>query len=327
MIWLISFLGIVVLIFMLVIILKFISSLSQQFNILTQQLNERLKETQQSLQEAHRTVGERLDSATRIFGEVQKSLGRLEETQREIFMLSKDIANLQDLLRAPKFRGEVGEILLENLLREMLPQDKIKFQYRFKTGNIADAAIFIGERIVCIDAKFPLENFKKYAQTANEQEKESFYHSFVRDVKRRIEEISSKYILPDENTFDFALMYIPAEAVYYQISRDEELCDWSKKRKVIFVSPNTFYAYLQAILYGLKGAALQRNIAKVFSGLVALQLEIQRFQSDYELVGRHFNDAISKYRDSNSKLERVKEKLNLLLHAPQLESGEEKEVS
>ena len=304
------------------IVLKISASVNQQLASVTQQLNDRLKETSQALQDANKTVGERLDSANKVFGDVQKSLGRLEETHKQIYEISKDISSLQELLRAPKFRGEIGETLLGRLLEDILPKENIKLQHRFKSGDIVDAAIVIGQSLISIDAKFPLENFKRSQEAVSEDERKTSYRVFVRDVKGRIDEVSSKYILPDEGTFDFALMYIPAEAVYYQISKDEELGTYAKSRKVIFVSPNTFYAYLQAILYGLRGVNIQKNIQKIFSDLGRLQLDFKKFQEDFDLVGGHLSNAAKKYTEAKAKLEGFTDKLTNTVQSKQVESKE-----
>jgi DNA recombination protein RmuC len=142
---------------------------------------------------------------------------------------------------------------------------------------------------------------------------------FLRDVKKRVDEVSSKYILPDESTFDFALMYIPAEAVYYQISKDEELTQYAKQRKVIFVSPNTFYAYLQAILYGLKGVNIQRDIQKIIAELSRMQIDFKKFQDDFDLVGSHLNNAQAKYNDAKLKLGKFNEKLITATQSKEIE--------
>lgn len=307
----------------ILLVLKISSTVNQQLSSITQQLNERLKDTYQALQDTHRTVGERLDSATRVFGDVQKSLGRLEETHKHIYEISKDIASLQDLLRAPKFRGEIGETLLGRLLEDILPKENIKLQHRFKNGDIADAAVVIGQNLISIDAKFPLENFKKAQEAPSEDERKSNYRVFLRDVKARVDEVSSKYILPDEGTFDFALMYIPAEAVYYHISKDEELSSYAKSRKVIFVSPNTFYAYLQAILYGLRGINIQRNVQKIFSELGRLQLDFKKFQEDFDLVGAHLSNAAKKYNEARVKFGALTDKLTETMQSKQIESKKE----
>lgn len=308
-------------IIVILLVLKIASQLNQQLNSVTQQVNERLRETSQALLEGHRTVGERLDSTTRVFGDVQKSLGRLEETHKQIYEISKDITSLQELLRAPKFRGELGETLLGKLLEDILPKENIKLPHRFKSGDIVDAAIVIGQNIISIDAKFPLENFKRTQEANSEEERKSNYRVFIRDVKGRIDEVASKYILPDEDTFDFALMYIPAEAVYYEISKDEELGSYARARKIIFVSPNTFYAYLQAILYGLRGINIQRNIQKIFAELTRLQLDFKKFHEDFDLIGSHLLNASKKYSDAREKLGQFQDKLDSTTQREQIESS------
>jgi DNA recombination protein RmuC len=320
MVWLSVGIFLVGILIIILLVLKIAGQINQQLNSVTQQLNERLKETSLALSETHKTVGERLDSATKVFGEVQKSLGRLEETHKHIYEISRDITSLQELLRAPKFRGEIGETLLGKLLEEILPKENIKLQHRFKNGDIVDAAVVIGQNIISIDAKFPLENFKKVQETDSSDERKSIYRTFVRDVKTRIDEVASKYILPDEGTFDFALMYIPAEAVYYQITREEELTFYAKSRKIIFVSPNTFYAYLQAILYGLRGINIQRNIQKVFAELSRLQLDFKKFQDDFDLIGGHLSNAGKKYNEARLKLVALTDRLTTTAQTKQLES-------
>jgi len=312
MVWLTIGIFTVGMVVVVLLVLKIASQVNQQLNFVSQ-----------ALQDGHKTVGERLDSATRVFGDVQKSLGRLEETHRHIIDISKDIASLQELLRAPKFRGEIGETLLGRLLEDILPKENIKLQHRFKSGDMVDAAVVIGQNLISIDAKFPLENFKRASEANSEEEKKSNYRIFIRDVKARIDEVGSKYILPDEGTFDFALMYIPAEAVYYHISKDEELSAYAQSKKVIFVSPNTFYAYLQAILYGLRGINIQRNIQKIFAELSRLQIDLRKFQDDFDLVGGHLSNASKKYSDAKEKLGQFRDKLNTTTQREQVEYSKE----
>ncbi|MDD4954048.1 MAG: DNA recombination protein RmuC [Candidatus Omnitrophica bacterium] len=323
MIWLTAVIVILGLSIIAFLVLKISGNINQQLSSVTQQLNDRLRETSIALQDTHKTVGQRLDSATKVFGDVQKSLGRLEETHKQIYEISKDISSLQDLLRAPKFRGEMGETLLGKLLEEVLPKENIKLQYHFKNGDTVDAAVVIGQNLISIDAKFPLENFRKMQDAPGDEERKPVYRAFVRDVKTRIDEVASKYILPDEGTFDFALLYIPAEAVYYEISRDEELSMYAKSRKIVFVSPNTFYAYLQAILYGLRGISIQRNIQKVMAELARVQGDFKKFQDDFDLVGGHLTNAAKKYTDAKSKLSALTDKLATAAQNKQIEAGQE----
>lgn len=270
------------------------------------------------MQETHKTVGDRLDSAAKLFGDVQKSLGRLEETHKHIYEISKDISSLQQLLRAPKFRGEVGETLLGKLLEDILPKENVRIQHRFNSGDTVDAAVIIGRNILTIDAKFSWENFKRFSESNVEEERKPYYRAFVRDVKNRVDEVAAKYILPDEGTFDFSLMYIPSEAVYYQVSRDEELTAYAHLKKVIFVSPNTFYAYLQVILYALKGMNIERNIQDIVGQLSRLQVDFRKFQEDFDLIGSHLSNAAKKYNDARVKLEQYSDRLSISTQSKQI---------
>ncbi len=272
-------------------------------------IHQRLKEVCRSVEEAYKSIGTNLSSTTAIFGDVQKSLGKLEESNRQIYEIGKNISLLQELLRAPKFRGKVGETLLENLLSQVLPKEFIFIQHKFKTQDTVDAAIKLGTRLVPIDAKFPLENFLKIQEMPQEEEKASFRRKFIQDVKTRIEEIAKKYILPAENTYDFAMMYVPAENVYYEIIIKEDILSYALSKRVIPVSPNTFYAYLQVICLGLKGLAVEENVMQILKNLSMLSLEINKFRDDFSVVGTHLHNASVKYDDAAKKLERFSDKL------------------
>ncbi|MFA5149588.1 MAG: DNA recombination protein RmuC [Candidatus Omnitrophota bacterium] len=276
---------------------------------ISSQVNERLNQMNQSLQEANKIIGANLGNATSVFGNVKEQLGRLQETNKQIVDISKDISSLQELLRAPKFRGAMGEMLLANLLLQVLPKDHYVTQYRFKSGEAVDAVIKLGERLVPVDAKFSLENFQKMLEAQDEQLKNSLRKKFIQDVKNRIDEVSSKYILPQENTYDFALMYIPAENVYYEVIIKEDIFSYSMSKKVIPVSPNTFYAYLEVICLGLKGLKVEENAKNILKSLSALGIEIDRFKEEFNVLGSHLNNASTKYTDSQKRLEKVSDKL------------------
>jgi len=287
---------------------------------ISSQVNERLNQMNQSLQEANKIIGSNLGSATNVFGNVKEQLGRLEETNKQIVDISKDISSLQELLRAPKFRGAMGEMLLENLLSQVLPKDHYSTQYRFKSGEAVDAIIKLGERIVPVDAKFSLENFQKMLETPDEQSKVNLRKKFIQDVKNRIEEISSKYILPQENTYDFALMYIPAENVYYEVIIKEDIFAYSLSKKVIPVSPNTFYAYLEVICLGLKGLKVEENAKKILKSLSALEIEIDKFKEEFNTLGSHLSNANAKYSDSQKRLDKLSDKLVNIHDTKQIEA-------
>lgn len=276
---------------------------------ISSQVNERLNQMNQTMQDANRIIGQNLGSATNIFGSVQESLGKLKESNERIFEISKNISTLQELLRAPKFRGELGETLLETLLSTVLPKGYYSMQYRFNSGEAVDAVIRLGERLVPVDAKFTLENFQRMLSAGDEQEKTVFRRKFIQDVKNRIDEIASKYVLPSENTYDFALMYIPAENVYYEVIIKEDLFSYCVGKKIIPVSPNTFYAYLQVICLGLKGFQIEENAKEILKNLGTLSVEMSKFEEDFDLLGKHLGNAGAKYEDSRRKLERFSDRL------------------
>jgi DNA recombination protein RmuC len=287
---------------------------------ISSQVNERLNQMNQSLQEANKIIGQNLGSATSVFGNVKEQLGKLEETNKQIIAISKDISSLQELLRAPKFRGAMGETLLENLLSQVLPKEHYQAQYRFKSADVVDAVIRLGERLVPVDAKFSLENFQKMLESQDENIKESFRKKFIQDVKNRINEIAAKYILPAENTYDFALMYIPAENVYYEVIIKEDIFSYSMSKKVIPVSPNTFYAYLQVICLGLRGLKVEENAKMILKRLGALSIDTDKFKEDFNILGSHLVNANTKYADAQKRFDKVNERLMDIQDTKQLES-------
>jgi DNA recombination protein RmuC len=183
-----------------------------------------------------------------------------------------------------------------------------------------DAVIRLGERLVPIDAKFSLENFQKMLNVGDEQEKNIYRKKFIQDVKNRIDEIASKYILPQENTYDFALMYIPAENVYYEIIIKEDALSYCISKKVIPISPNTFYAYLQVICLGLKGLKIEENAKIILKNLSMLSNEIGKLEEDFGLLGTHLSNANRKYEDSQKKLDRFSDRLVNIQDTKSIES-------
>lgn len=285
------------------------------------QMNDRLNQMTQALQEANKIISQNLGNTVSAFGNVKEQLGKLEVTNRQIVDISRDISSLQELLRAPKFRGAMGETLLENLLSQVLPKQHYIPQYRFKTQDTVDAVIKLGERLVPVDAKFSLENFQKMLDTDEEQPKALFRKKFIQDVKNRIDEVSSKYILPAENTYDFALMYIPAENVYYEIIVKEDVFFYALSKRVIPVSPNTFYAYLQVICLGLKGLEVEENAKAILKSLSALGIEVDKFKEEFDILGGHLNNANAKYLDSSKRLVRLTDKFVNIQEHRKVEGG------
>lgn len=261
------------------------------------------------------TVGDRIADTTRVFGEVKESLGILAERTRQIQEVGKNISSLQEILRSPKPRGGLGELLLERLLADILPRDFYDLQYRFRSGETVDAVVRVGENLVPIDAKFPLEDFERMATAASEAARQDLARQFTRTVKRHIEAVA-KYILPDEATFDFALMYVPAENIYYETICQRDIYASCLEKKVFLVSPNSFNAYLQAIVLGLKGLRIESTAREILGRLERLHGDFSTFQGDYETLGGHLHKAARKYEDASVKLRRFGEKLQIASEAP-----------
>jgi DNA recombination protein RmuC len=289
---------------------------NQQLGQVLGHVTERMKEHSESLQQVQQNLGDRLDNAARVVGNVQKSLGGLEEANRKIYEVGKDIASLQEILRAPKLRGGLGEFFLGDLLGQILPPDHFQLQFTFKSGEKVDAVIKLGGSMVPVDSKFPLENFKRMIDGATDDEKTRARRQFVADVKKHVDAIAGKYIAPDEGTYDFALMYIPAENVYYEtiikddaIGGEKTISNYALGKKVIPVSPNSFYAYLQAILLGLKGMKIEERAKEIVQYLARLEGEFGRFRDDFATLGKHLSHAQSCFQTAEKRLDQFGQKL------------------
>ena len=287
----------------------------QQLGQVLGNVNERLKENGEILERTQQNLGERLDNAASVVGSVQRSLGGLEEANRKIYDVGKDIASLQEILRAPKLRGGLGEFFLEDLLAQILPPQHFVIQHAFKSGERVDAVIKLGSSLVPVDSKFPLENFKRMLEAANDDERSRAKRQFVGDVKKHVDAIAGKYILPDEGTYDFALMYIPAENVYYEtiIKDDSEgernLSQYALSKRVVPVSPNSFYAYLQAIVLGLKGMKVEEHAKEIIQYLSRLRGDFAKFRDDFGLLGKHLGHAQTSYQTTEKRLEQFGQRL------------------
>jgi DNA recombination protein RmuC len=300
--------------------LKSQDSVNQQLAQITLQVNTQLNQVTQQLQKSTGDLNSRLDNAARVVQEVSKGLGSLSEATKKVFDVGKDIASLQEILRSPKLRGGLGELFLGDLLAQIFPPAHFTLQHRFKSGEAVDAVIKLGRNLVPVDAKFPLENFRRGVETtATEEERKSAKKRFIADVKRHVDAIAGKYILPDEGTFDFALMYIPAENVYYELIIKDEAADTDKAllsyafaKRVVPVSPNSFYAYLQTILLGLKGLHIEEQAQEILKNLARLSGDFKKFQDDFALVGRHLTNAKGKYDEADKRLEKFGERLEVL---------------
>lgn len=281
------------------------------------QILELSKQMNEHLVQNNRMLNQNTQQYAQAIGQVQNRLGELQEATRRMAEIGKDIASLQDILQAPKLRGGLGEFILEELLRQVLPQDAYEMQYTFQTGHKVDAVIRWNEKLIPVDAKFPLENFRKLLQSSGEAESRLARREFVKDVKKHIDAIAAKYILPGEKTLDFAFMCIPAENVYYEIlfkqdSENEGLLSYAWSKKVFPVSPNSFYAYLMALAHGFKGQSIARSAQLILERMNQLGVDFQKCMTDFEKLGTHLQNAASAYKNAEKRLEKFQDRIGSL---------------
>jgi len=285
------------------------SELGQRLEGINRQVAEQLNQSTNVMNANTSTVGKNIAAVQATFASLQKQVGEMTEQSRQLSEVSKVVSALENVLRSPKMRGQFGEEQLENLLGLVFSKNQYAMQYRFSTGEIADAVVFLPQGSVAVDSKFPLENFRRITELTSDEEKKTARRDFLRDVRKRVDEIATKYIRPAEGTLPFALMYVPAENVYYEtIIRDDEgfqLYSHCQERRVIPVSPNSLYAYLQTIMVGLKGLQVSQRAETILREIESLKIELDKFTKAYDTVGQHIRNAASKMDEGSRLLAKV----------------------
>jgi DNA recombination protein RmuC len=266
-------------------------------------------------------MAERMASVQSTFAGLQEQVGAMNAQARHLTDLSKSVNAIEHVLRAPKMRGSFGEEQLENLLGLVFARQQYELQYRFPSGEMADAIILLSAGNVAVDSKFPLENFRRIADAGTEDEKKAVRRDFLRDVRKRVDEIATKYIRPADGTLPFALMYVPAENVYYEtIIRDDdgyELYQYCLQKRVVPVSPNSLYAYLQTIMVGMKGLQVSQRAELIVRGIESLKIEMEKFGKAYDTIGQHVRNAAAKFDEGSKLLTKVEARVeNLTGHGP-----------
>jgi DNA recombination protein RmuC len=302
---------------------------SQAFFLLQQRMGQIEEQVKKSLDEGNKSVNEKFDNSLKVIGDIKRTIGSLEETNKQMLALGKEISSIQDLLRPPQIRGGLGELTLNNILSELLPRQNYEEQYRFRNGVIVDAVIKLGNRIVPIDSKFPLDSFERYVACSEEKEKNSHLREFSRSVKSQIDNISAKYILEDEATYDFALMYIPSENIYYQtILKDDievdgkSIAEYALGRRVVVVSPNSIYAYLRVIHLGLRGMQFENNVRKIMDDYSRLNKELEKFEKQFATLGAHINHAHAVFDGAARQLNTLSTKMSLVAEYSEVKPAE-----
>ena len=255
-------------------------------------------------------VDRRLESASETTSRIHERLGKVDEATSQMLERAKDLARLEQALRPPKSRGGFGELLLENLLRDRLPPSAFSMQHTFASGERVDAIVRV-DRLIPVDSKFPLDNYNRVAEAESDDERALAERQFGRDVKQHIDAIAAKYIRPDEGTYDFAFMYVPVEAVYYELAcgKTGALLSYAHERRVFPVSPTTFTAYLQVIALGLRGMQIEQHAHEVMAYVAELSRDFDRFADDFDKIGTHLEHAQSKYHAAGKRLDRFETKL------------------
>jgi DNA recombination protein RmuC len=282
--------------------------LQQQMNALQERLDAFGQTVSRNLQQTTDSMNSRLDKTAEVVGDLREKVGQIHE-------VGKAAQELVCIMRAPKLRGGLGEFFLSDLLAQILPPEHYSLQHRFNGGDAVDAVIKIGKSLVPVDAKFPYENFKRVIQATGEIERTAARKQFLRDVKKHVDAIAKKYILPDEDTYNFALMYIPAENVYYEAIikedavEDRELLSYALNNRVIPASPNSLYAYLQTILLGLRGMKVEERAREILTELECLRGNFAKIQENYRVLGRHLTNANGAYSETEKTISKFDTKL------------------
>lgn len=282
-------------------------SVTQQLGTMSQQIQSGMASTGSLVSDAQRAVSVQLQSATSTIGTLQQQLGKVEQSGRDLSDAAKAIENV---LGGAKTRGLLGEVALERMLADTLPASAYEMQHRFSTGETVDAVVYFGGKLVPIDSKFPLENFRRLVEKGEEARK-----AFASDVRDHADSIARKYILPGENTLDFAFMFVPSESVYYELlvsadSKGVPLDVCCRQKRVIPVSPNSLYAHLSVILMGLKGLQVEENALRLHASLAGLKSQWDNFASVFERLGTHLRNASQSYSEADLKLDRARDALD-----------------
>jgi DNA recombination protein RmuC len=286
-----------------------ISLLTQQLEAIRATQDKTSESLQKSLQTGQNTLTQSLQSNQQVLSRLNTQIGELQGTNKQMLQLGIDVRRLEDILSSPKLRGQMGEWSLENLLAQILPKDSYGLQYSFKDNQKVDALIQLAGFSVSVDAKFPLPGFEKIVAAETDEEKTKLRRQFLKDVTAHIDKVADNYIRPAEGTLDFAIMYIPAENIYYETvvkyaGEAQDILQYCLDKKVIPVSPNLLYVYLMTVVMGLHGLQIEKQAAEIRQNLKRLNASFADFVSNWDILGKHLRNAYSQYDDGQKKLDR-----------------------
>lgn len=277
-------------------------SVTQQLGQVRSELHAGISSSGQITADAQKSVAQQLHSATESVRQISTQIGTVLKMGED---LSKASQTMQQVLGGAKSRGILGEIGLERMLEDTLPAPAYELQHRFATGDIVDAVVRTGDHLLSIDSKFPLDSYRRLLDTGEDARKD-----FAVAVRKHADAIAAKYILPAEQTFDVALMFVPSETVFYELLMTEDtkygpLDTYCRKNNVIPVSPNTLYAYLRMILLGLRGLVMEENARKLQAQLGGLQKQLEGFTETFGKLGAHLRHAQQSYEEADSRIARI----------------------
>lgn len=297
-----------------------LGALMERLSHLTEQSRELRQTMDTKLAETYRSHQEQFRQSASLIANITEKLTKLDETNRQVVNFSSQLQNLQDILKNPKQRGVLGEYYLETVLKNVLPPNSFAMQYKLgtdeKTGQelIVDAAVFIKDKIIPVDSKFSLENYERILNTTDAAERERLEKLFKQDLKTRIDE-TSKYIKPAAGTMDFAFMFIPSEAIYYdllvnrvgavQVSTQDLIEYAFKDRHVIIVSPTSFLAYLQTVLQGLRALQIEESAKEIMKNVGVLQKHLANYENYVAKLGAHLGTAVNTYNTGYKELKKI----------------------
>ncbi len=262
--------------------------------------------------ESKHTVSEVTKQSAKIISDVTEKLTRVDEAARQTLAMNEQLKKLQDTLTNPKQRGVLGEYYLATVLKNVLPPGRYQMQYPFKNGVIVDAAVLTDDRVIPIDSKFSLENYNRWAAAVDPSEKKKLETAFINDIKMRIDE-TSKYVKPEEDTMDFAFMFIPSEAIYYDLlinkvgsaAEDKNLITYAFQKKVIIVSPTSFLAYLQTVLQGLRNQKISEEAREIIKHVDNLRKHLMTYEEYFMKVGKNLTMTVSAYNHAHKEFGKI----------------------
>ena len=283
------------------------SSLETTNKTINESLHANTNSVYRTLQENSKQLNARLDKAAEVIGTVGKEVAQMSE-------IGRSMQELQDFLKSPKLRGNIGEQILKDLITQIFPKNSFHLQYQFKSGDKVDAAIQTDAGILPIDSKFPMENFQRLAKAKTEEDVATFRKEFGRDVKKHIDAIAKKYILPDEGTMDFALMYVPSESVFYELVNMDDITEYARTQRVYIVSPSTLYAHLQTILLSFEGKKIESQSKEVLKLLRGLQIDYEKTNDSLDVLGKHIGNASNQFSNVNKSFNVLGQKISSVKH-------------